>query len=199
MYHSRVNKKVFGIIILLVCAVSLSVPVEAAGTKNKRAHQAYAQQLKKDKEDFGLNKLAYAYKDLDGNGIDELITYPGFDHATENIYIYRNGKVKQVAGVSMGYFEKYYKKNKILYGSRTNMRDYNSTYHEYFKLKGGKLVRKAHMLETSIYKSGKTESKYKYYVDGKKTTKKKYNSYVKKLLKGDKARYFSKMKWKKYK
>ena len=57
MFHSKVNKKVFGIIILLICVVSLSVSVEASGTKNKRAHQAYAQQLKKDKEDFGLNKF----------------------------------------------------------------------------------------------------------------------------------------------
>ena len=192
-----IKKCGFWIIILMICVTAISSPVQAANLNNKKAHRAYTKQLKKDKKELGLNKLEYAYKDLDGDGIDELITYPGFDHYAECIYTYRNGKVKEVVATNMGDFEKYYSKNKILYGSRVNIYNFDSTYYEYFKFKNGKLVRKAYKVETMTYKNGKSLSKYKYYVNEKKVTKKKYDSYVKQLLKKDKARYFKKLKWKK--
>ena len=113
----------------------------------------------------------------------------------EIIYTYTKGKVKKLVSVGQGEFEKYYLKNKILYSNWGHM-DY--FYTEYYKFQGSKLVKKAYQKETISLKKGNPVVTHKYYVNGKRVSKSKYKAYVKKLTKGDKAKSFSKLKWKNY-
>ena len=124
-----------------------------------------------------------------------MITYPGFGYCMEILYTYTNGKVKKLKELGQGDFEKYYLKNKVLcsmWGHGDNF------YTEYYKFQGSKLVRKAYQKETISIKKGKPVVTHKYYINKKKVSKSKYKAYIKKLTKGDKAKSFSKLNWKKY-
>ncbi|MCI8648352.1 MAG: hypothetical protein HFE76_16520 [Firmicutes bacterium] len=168
----------------------------AAATPNSKAHKAYVNQIKKDKKKYcSGEKLQYAYKDLNGDGIDELITYPGFGYCMEILYTYTNGKVKKLKELGQREFEKYYLKNKVLRSSGGHMDHYDTTY---YKFQGSRLVKKAYQTETISIKKGNPVVTHKYYINGKKVSKSKYKAYVKKLTKGDKAKSFSKLNWKKY-
>lgn len=184
-----------GIIALALC-VGTATPVQAASSKNAKAHKAYEKQIRKDQRKYCPDEyLKYAYKDLNGDGVDELITYPGFGYCMEILYTYKNGNVKKLISVAQGEFEKYYKKKKVLCYSGGHMDNY---YEEYYKFKGSKLIKKAYMKESVELIGDEPVASVRYHVNGKKTTKQKYKSYVKNLTKGDKAKRFSKLNWKTY-
>lgn len=148
-------------------------------------------------------KLHYAYVDFNHDGIDELITSPARAHGIEGMpeaifYTYANGKVKKLKTLYVpDELGKYYKKGQSFSYYYEYPYDPDSmTY--YYKFNGKKFVKKAYMKETIKIKGGEPESMFKYFVEGKKVKKSKYQSYVKKLTKGDKGKSFSKLKWKKY-
>ncbi len=169
---------------------------KVGNAKNKKAHKAYKKRIRKDQRKYCPNEtLRYAYKDLNGDGIDELITYPGFGACTEILYTYKNGKAKKLISVAQGDFEKYYKKKKVLCYNGGHMDHY---YEEYYKFKGSKLIKKAYLEESVELVGDEPVASAYYYVNGKSTTEQEYKSYVKQLTKGDKAKPFSKLNWKTY-
>lgn len=105
----------FMVIVFVLCITAVPVEAQAASSKNKKAHKAYQKQLKKDKKKYrsGKEKLKYAYKDLNGDGIDELITEPDFGACSQIIYTYKGGKVKKLIEVGQGEFTQYYKKKML--------------------------------------------------------------------------------------
>lgn len=167
-----------------------------SSSKNKKAHKAYSKQIKKDKNEYCPSRnLLYVYKDFDGDGIDELVTYPGFGYCMEILYTYKSGKVVELLAIGQKEFHKYYEKQKILYVIGGHMDQY---YQEYYKFKGNKLIKKAYREEIVTWKNEKFVSQFNYYTNGKKVKKSEYQAYVKKLIKGEKAKPFSKLKWKNY-
>lgn len=67
-------------------------------TMNQKVHKAYMKQVKEDKKNFvyGDGKLKYLFIDLDGDTIDELITYPECNMPDQIIYTYSKGTVRQI-------------------------------------------------------------------------------------------------------
>lgn len=102
-----------GIVALTLC-VGMVTPVQAASSKNAKAHKAYEKQIRKDQRKYCPGDDAYLYythKDLNGDGVDELITQPGLGYCSELVYTYKKGKVKRI-GAFGNYWgiSKYYKK-----------------------------------------------------------------------------------------
>lgn len=185
-----------GIMALTLC-VGMVTPVQAASSKNAKAHKAYEKQIRKDQRKYCPGDDAYLYythKDLNGDGVDELITQPGLGYCSELVYTYKKGKVKRIAAFGNYWgISKYYKKKGVLLCEG----DYGGLSGQiYYKLKGTKLVTKARREGTYDMETDKTA--YAYYVNERKVSKQKYNSYVKQLTKGAKAKSLINIKWKTY-
>lgn len=195
----KLRKIMFMVIVFVLCITAVPVEAQAASSKNKKAHKAYQKQLKKDKKKYrsGKEKLKYAYKDLNGDGIDELITEPDFGYCSQIIYTYKGGKVKKLIEVGQGEFTQYYKKNRVLHYYGSHM---SNSHDEYYKFQNNKYKCVAHKDVEFDWNMETEEEIYttSYYVKGKKVDKKVYTSYIKKLTKGDKAKSFRKIKRKKY-
>lgn len=195
----KLKKLMLMVIVFALCITAVPLQTEAASSKNRKAHKAYKRQLKKDKKKYrsGKEKIKYAYKDLNGDGIDELITEPEYGYCSQIIYTYKGGKVKKLVEVGQGEFMKYWRKNKVLYyyGGHGD-----SEYDEYYKLQNNKYRRIAYKAVVFDYNMETDEEIYttSYYVKGKKVDKRTYTSYIKKLTKGEKAKSFRKIKRKKY-
>lgn len=196
---NKLKKIMFMVIVFVLCITAVPIPVQAAGAKNKKAHKAYQKQLKKNKKKYcsGKEKLKYAYKDLNGDGVDELITEPGFGYLSQIIYTYKGGKVKKAVVVGQGEFTQYYKKNKVLHYYGSHM---SNTHDEYYKFQNNKYKRIAYKEIIFDYDIETEEEIYttSYYVKGKRVDKSAYALYIKKLTKGETAKSFRKLKWKKY-
>ncbi|MEE0421397.1 MAG: hypothetical protein UDG86_15295 [Lachnospiraceae bacterium] len=192
--------KIFWIIISAVIIFSLPVQSQAMSKTNKKAHAAFQKQLKKDKRTFCDNiktKLKYAYRDVDGDKVDELIIYPGYGYCSQVIYDYRRGKVKNVCGVGHGTFTKYYPKKKVI--SVKNSGHMGVLRDCYYKWKNGTYKLAALALKdygTRSYSEKPVSTIY--YINDKETTKLRYNTYIKRLIKKDSGKKFSGIKWKYY-
>mgnify|MGYP004560085197 CR=1 FL=1 len=197
-------KKKSKILLLLITAMlvfCLPVSANAMSAANKKAHKAFGTQLKKDKKQFRNSfynaKLKYAYADIDGDKVDELITEPGYGYCTQIIYDYQNGKVKQVAIASQGTFTTYYPKHKVIFIKKSGHMGYLADH--YFKQS-----KKTYNLVADVgyeYKTfdySKKPSYTTYAVNNKVVSKKTYTSYTKSLVKGEKGKSFKSLKWKKY-
>lgn len=178
---------------------TISIPVtniSAETTKNKKAHKAFKQELPKLAKKYGgqLGGIAYAYRDVDGDDIDELIIEPGYGYYFQGIYKYKNGRVKRVCAIGQGPFRRYYPKKKIIFSQKTG--HMGILIDNYFKWNNGTYKVVAYAVRTYSGDYGKAPDTVEYFINNKKTTKKRYQSYTKKLIKGDKGRTFSNIKWK---
>lgn len=199
----RSGTKIIAALLAVIILISGGFPVSAAGKKtvNRKAHKAYEKVLPQLKKKYygsaWSSGLPYAYRDVDGDKIDELIIQPGWGYCNQEIYDYQNGKVKAVCAVDHGSFTKYYPKKKVIYIKSTGT-DYTSRTVYYVQKKGVYKIAacRVHHYETPL--SAETVEYYKGdETSGKKISKAKYQKYVKKLIKGAKAKKFSKIKWKK--
>ena len=177
---------------------TVPTPAYAMSARNKKAHKALTTQLKKDKRKYcSYGKLKYVYADIDGDHVDELITVPGYGYLTQAIYDYQNGNVRRVAAVGQGNFTKYYPKHKVIYiknsGHMGVLCDY---YYKYVKGTYKMAARAQKDYGNRSY--DEKPVKITYTVNDKKVTKAEYSAYVKKLIKGEKGKSFSKLKWKRY-
>ena len=168
--------------------------------QNIIAQQALKKQLIADKRQYckwGRNQIKYAYADVDGDNVLELITEPGYGYLTQAIYDYQNGNVRRVATVGQGNFTKYYPKHKVIYiknsGHMGVLCDY---YYKYVKGTYKMAARAQKDYGNRSY--DEKPVKITYTVNDKKVTKAEYSAYVKKLIKGEKGKSFSKLKWKRY-
>lgn len=198
----KMNKKrILYVLCFLLIISTISIPatdISAATNKNKKAHTAFKRELPKLKKEYGglYGGLAYAYVDVDGDGIDELIIEPGYGYYFQGIYKYRSGRVKRVCAIGQGPFKRYYPKKKIVFSQKTGHMGVLTD--NYFKWSNGtyKIVASVVRIYSGDY--GQAPDTVTYLINNKKTTKKKYQSYTKKLLKGDKGKAFSNIKWKQY-
>ena len=65
----------------------------------------------------------------------------------------------------------------------------------YFKWNNGTYKIVAYVVRTYSGDYDKAPDTVEYFINNKKTTKKRYQSYTKNLIKGDKGRTFSSIKW----
>lgn len=173
------------------------LPVYALPSVNKKAHKAFEKQMDAIKQEYSWDKLAYIYKDIDGDKVHELIVFPGFGFWTEGIYDYRNGSVKEVFSVGQGDITKYYKKSKVIVSDHGHMDVY---FRDYYKMSGGDWIKKAYRIETTVDSNGNFLEKpyYEYYINEKKVSKIKFHEYIKKLKKGKAIGLGYDVKWKSY-
>lgn len=186
--------------LVLICCCSI-VTVNAQSTANAKAHKVLHRQLKADKERYFSHnsyKMRYAYADINGDHIDELITEPNYRGLTQTIYAYKNNSIKNIASVEYGYFTKYYPKHKVIYIKNSgHMGHLFDCYYKQTSNGTYKLVALAGRYYGN-FSQGSKPLRTSYYINNKETTKAKYSKYVKKLVKSEKGKSFSSLKWKKY-
>ncbi len=191
------KKRILYVLCCLFIISTISIPVtDISAATNKNAHTAFKKELPKLEKKYGgiLGGLAYAYKDVDGDNIDELIIEPGYGYYFQGIYKYKKGRVVQVCAIGQGPFKKYYPQKKVIYSKKTG--HMGVLVDHYFKWSNGTYKIVASVQRTYSGDYDKAPDTVEYFINNKKTTKKRYQSYTKKLIKGDKGRTFSSIKWK---
>lgn len=196
------NKKKISYILCFLVVFSVifitGTNVSAATNMNKKAHTAFKKELRSLKAEYGDLKgyLAYAYKDVDGDNIDELIIEPGYGYYFQGIYKYKNGRVTRVCAIGQGPFKKYYPQKKVIYSKKTG--HMGVLVDDYFKWSNGAYKVVASVQRTYSGDYDAAPDTVEYFINNKKTTKKSYQSYTKKLIKGAKGKDFSKIRFEKY-
>lgn len=166
-------------------------------TKNKKVHKAFLTCVKKYKKDHAMDdtKLRYLFIDLDGDKIDELVTYPGYGTPTYIVYNYKKGKVVEIATIGHQEIQYFYEDSGVLYayGMHMGMRidSYYKLEHDTWECVAQKVV--------NYYDFGTLleEPLYTYYIENKQVSKTEFSKYVKTLKKGKKIN-FSKIEWMEY-
>ena len=194
------SSKIIASLLVIVLVLMSPMSVYAMSQQNIIAQQALKKQLIADKRQYcnwGRDKIKYAYADIDGDNVLELITEPGYGYLTQAIYDYQNGNVRRVATVGQGNFTKYYPKHKVIYiknsGHMGVLCDY---YYKYVKGTYKMAARAQKDYGNRSY--DEKPVKITYYVHDQKATKAKYSAYIKKLIKNETGKSFSKLKWKRY-
>lgn len=184
----------------LACLVAVAIavaftPTEAhAADKNDKARAAYQKAMAQSDEFQWLrdsidgNGVTYKFMDLNKDKIDELIVDT---YQNSGIFTYRNGKVIDLKATDESFantWADYYKTKNIVSSRGAHAGRYWTVYTKIQKGKS-KIVAK----ELGYDYDPKTEEsyddegaviKYRYYVEGKKVSESKYNSYVKSITKG---------------
>ena len=168
---------------LLLC---IPIPTQAA-SKNAIAREAYLKALTSGKCTEG-GGIPHAFFDINGDGIDELITYPGFGAVSYEIFTYLNGKIKRLVGAGDSGIRIFPSTHVVAFTGAGRQGCYNDTYH---KISGGKVTEVAAMywgfvdeMMDEDFDFDTAETWEEYYVKGKETTKTDYNKYIKTLTKG---------------
>lgn len=192
--------------VILLAALAFQMPgsstVGAMSKANKTAHKEYKKALADIKASFYSPEenetLPYAFIDVDGDKIDEMIIQPGFGFYTEGIYDYIGGKVVQTTSVGQGGFTKFYTTNKVIFIANSGHMGVLSDFYLKFNKKTKQYDYVAYVdkeYAQDDYDYSKPPVKVTYYVKDKKVSKATYTKYVKKLKKGSKVRGVSKLKW----
>ena len=88
------SSKIIASLLVIVLVLMSPMSVYARSQQNIIAQQALKKQLIADKRQYcnwGRDKIKYAYADVDGDNVLELITEPGYGYLTQAIYDYQNG------------------------------------------------------------------------------------------------------------
>ena len=167
---------------------------------NEKAHKAFMKQVKSDKEKYGSisgEKLKYLFVDLNGDKIDELITYPGY--GTQIVYAYKGGKVNEIIGFDHSEINYYFKKTGVIYVTGATMR---TIWGRYYNFDNGifECIADYKVYGDQNFFDESTSTYYyydTYYIKGKEVSYVKYQEYVKSLEKGEKID-FSEVRWDEY-
>ena len=194
------SNKIIASLLVIVLVLMSPMSVYAMSQQNIIAQQALKKQLIADKRQYcnwGRDKIKYAYADVDGDNVLELITEPGYGYLTQAIYDYQNGTVRKVASVGQGDFTKYYPNRKIISIKNSGHMGVLNDY--YLKYVNGRYKIVAHAVKDYGNRSyDEKPVKITYYVRDQKATKAEYSAYIKKLIKNETGKSFSKLKWKRY-
>lgn len=171
----------------------------SAKVLNQKVHKAYMKQVKADKKNYvyGDGKLKYIFIDLDGDTIDELITYPECNMPDQIIYTYSKGTVRQIDMLNYCRIDVYYESTHITQSTYDN---WNIGMKEvsYSRWKNGNNVCIASESCQYMYDySFVDEPIWHTFINEKEVSKTKYLKYIETLKKG-KMIDFSKITWKKY-
>ncbi len=174
-----------------VSAASVLSKRESSGTagetENDRAHKAYIRALKensyKKTPDLCMAQPSgYSFYDIDGNGVDELLTYGGY--FANAFFTYQDGKIVYLCHEKYGgNFRIYPEKGIIELPDGGHMDHY---YASFIRVDGTrtKCAAEKDWVVHYLNRSGsKTKTTYKYKLSGKRVTKAKYEKYVRALKK----------------
>lgn len=146
-----------------------------------KAYKDFIIRGKWKKEVVGL-ELKFAMIDINNDGYKE-IYLTGDDGYHGEVYAYLGGKVTHIDSGFAGTYE-YYKKANLIYNSSAHTGYYPESYSRF---SNGYMIELANAEGYDFFdNNGNYSIRYKYYIKGKRTTKRKYNAYVKKLKKGKK-------------
>lgn len=160
-------------------------PVEEDNTK---AHQAYQEVLHNMNMDQDLIEPlvsradSIAFYDIDGNGVDELLTKGGYLGLV--IYTYENGEILYIAHEKYGSSIKIYPKESVFILESGHMDHYYQTYHRLHGKKCKIIAEKKWQIHYLNRTGTKTRTTYAYKKKGKKVSKTKFQNYVKSLKTG---------------
>lgn len=207
-------KKLLCVIMIVVLGVGTMQYIELTPTvqaisakqkqKKKKVLKAYKKFLSTDSFMWGSTKVSgsdvsFALKDLDGDKIPELIAscFTCAADGYERVYTYKNGKVKELLVADHGDFN-YYPKQHIIKFEFAQSGLFGTIYYKISRGATKEVARR-----DGVYETEQNSIVYKYFfINGKDTTKAKYNKKIKKLkLKGKykpKERKATKKNLKKY-
>lgn len=199
MKKEKILKKILILvcIIMIVCINSFTIK---AASKKEKALQAYDEMLSRSsfnvKSDgmIGNKKIIVKYQTInssfaiayiDKNSIPELIVqnFSDTSHVAGYgaIFTYKNGKVKQIAALSLNEFLKYYKKKGVIIDTYSGM---GFSEQSYKKISNGKI--KAFASTSKNF--GNPGSKKRVYYDAgyHRISKNNFNKLIKKYVKSTK-------------
>jgi hypothetical protein len=185
------------LVIAVFSAITFAIPDEVhAMGKNSTAHAAYKKAVKNGK--LGIrNDAKYAFYDINGDGVDELVVdnedYLWIDKRIEyTVYTFYKGKIKKLLTTEAWLYV--WKKT----GTILNQGGHGGVgFDKYYKIKKGKAVKVAQKYSYRDYADGESYIwTHKYKVNNKSVKAPVYNKYIKALKKG-KKKSARKMKWKK--
>lgn len=161
---------------------------QVALRQNEQEHKAYIQALKENDYDKTpelcmADPSCYAFYDIDGNGVDELIVCDGYFAIC--LFTYQDEKVLSSPVVYLshekygGRFRLYPEKKMIELPDGGHMDHY---YGRFIRVNGTKVKCVAEKDWTVHYLSDtETKTTYKYKISGKRVTKEKYQKYVREI------------------
>ncbi len=193
---------ILGVIVLLN---PLSIQAKTSDTKIHKKYQNEMESIynKFDSHYFSTKvNLMYAYADLNDDGTDELLVFDANNTFYRGaVYTVKNGKVKCLLDDISLYIDKeasnikfdieYYESEKLL---SCKFRD-DFGYIIYLYSWNGKKYKE---IARKVINQGPDEDWLNYYVNGKETTEKKYNSFIKKKTENAKVKTASNLKWYEY-
>ena len=162
--------------LILLMLFTLFAPAANVNAASKRTKALKAYQKKLTSLDSRYNKFALIY--LDKDPIPELLITPDFSvHAVAGeVYTYTGGKLKQLKYAGSDYGRLIYSKKKSVVSNSAWINGYGaiSTFYRFNKKGKGTKLKKFE--EASLPKT-------LYKINGKKVSKKKFNSEYKKMIK----------------
>ncbi len=175
------------IVFTLVLNTIFLVSKGTASATNKReaALKTYEKFLKRGNaklkidgilQKFDFSQERFSIKDLNHDGVPELIINTMRGSLNSVVLTYYNGKIKTVLGCYHAYPKCYKKGSVFAVDTLTNGVSILSMY----KIKKGKAVKVAELTDDSARYDSKGK---KYYINNKKVGKSKYNKYINKLTK----------------
>lgn len=166
---------------------------------NQKAHQAFLKQVKEDKKSYvyGDGKLKYLFIDLDGDAIDELITYPECNMPDQIIYTYKKGTMRQIDVLNYCRLDEFYESTHVTQSTYDNWNAgmkqvsysrWNNGDNVCIASKSCQYMYEYNLIDRPIWHT---------FISEKEVSKVKYQNYVKTLKQGKKID-FSKAKWREY-
>ena len=162
--------------LILLLLFTLFAPAANVNAASKRTKALTAYQKKLTRLDSRYNKFALIY--LDKDSIPELLITPDFSvHAVAGeVYTYTGGKLKQLKYAGSDYGRLIYSKKKSVVSNSAWINGYGAVSTFYRFNKKGKGTKFKTFEEASLPKT-------LYKINGKKVSKKKFNSEYKKMIK----------------
>lgn len=172
------KKNVLALVIILFCAMFFSTQVEAS--KYNDALKAYKKYFSKNLDNYDHPYAEYKLCDIDKNGVPEMIvSYMSGVRAGFKIYTYKQSNVKHVKSFEGGCRVCYNKSKKQIAVLTSGGAADNKM--QVFKLSGTKLKKVCIYESKGLYQSYSLVG-VKYYKNGLKISKSKYNKYCDDIL-----------------
>lgn len=177
MKKIKTSKQLILVVTLTLCMLfTLFAPASNVNAASKRTKALTAYQKKLKKLDSNAYKFALVY--LDKDSVPELLITPSTSvHvAAGEVYIYTGGKLKQLKYAGSDFGRLVYSKKKSVVSNSVWVNGYGAIATFYRFNKKGKGTKLKKFEEVAL-------PKMLYKINGKKVSKKKYNSEYKKMVK----------------
>lgn len=177
MKKIKTSKQLILVVTLTLCMLfTLFAPATNVNAASKRTKALTAYQKKLKKLDSSAYKFALVY--LDKDSVPELLITPSDSAhiATGEVYMYTGGKLKQLKYAGSDYGRFIYSRKESVVSNCAWINRYGAIATFYYFTPKGKGIKLKKFEEVN-------SPKYLYKINGKKVSKKKYNSEYKKMVK----------------